>query len=241
MLPNPKEISNEEKYLNTLKEAAKDNTKRYQAFKSLLKLYSEQQNAKAKIRTLCNNNNFIILPILLEKIAKYFTSYHLTSISIIYNRFPSSSLGKLVGFATNENISDLIRLLDEFFYYLDNKNTQYLAKRHKEQLIVLCYKGIDYTNNKEIRRSIFSIILHIMDSFTEITTDLDFVVLFVYSIDFQNIIINKKEDNPSCIYELITCRLDNSIFPGDLAKLFRENSNQHFVSTEEFARVIINF
>lgn len=102
---------------------------------------------------------------------------------------------------------------------------------------MLCYKGIDYMNNKEIRRSIFSIILHIMDSFENITSDMDFVVLFIYSIDFQNIIINKNVDSPSSIYELINCRLESTFFMGDIPKLFKENSNQHSVSIEEFSRV----
>lgn len=65
------EVSKEEKNLNDLKDSSKDNPKRYHALKSLIKLYSEQTNAKQKIRSLYNTNHAVILPILLEKIAKY--------------------------------------------------------------------------------------------------------------------------------------------------------------------------
>ena len=128
-------------------------------------------------------------------------------------------------------------MLEEFFYYLEPSKITQLAKRSKEHLIVFCYKGIDYINNKEIRRSIFSILLEIMDSFDNITSDIDFLLLLVYSIDFQNLIINKNHDIPSSIYDLISCKNENTYFTGDLQKLLKENSEKHPATTEEFTRV----
>ncbi len=66
-----REVTNEEKYILAIKEGVKDSGKRFQSLKSLVKLYSEQQHGKAKLRSLYNQHDARILSIYLEKISKY--------------------------------------------------------------------------------------------------------------------------------------------------------------------------
>lgn len=68
---NPREVSNEEKYILSIKEGVKESSKRFQALKNLVKLYSEQQNGKSKLRNLYNQHDMRILSIYLDKISKY--------------------------------------------------------------------------------------------------------------------------------------------------------------------------
>ena len=66
-----KEVSSEEKHLHTLKDGFKDDTKKFQALKSLLKIYNDHPNGKSKLRQLYNTYDTKILSLYLDRISKY--------------------------------------------------------------------------------------------------------------------------------------------------------------------------
>ena len=156
-------------------------------------------------------------------------------------RIQVSTIGRFVGLnLAGDPIPDLIRMLEEFFFYLDSFNIQNLIKKFKEKLTVFCYKTIDYGNSKEIRKSVFSIMLEILDAYDNIFKgDTDFLILMLNSIDFQSFVMHKGEAL-SNISEVVICgqRLENMYFTGEWTKLLKDHSNHHS-SSDEFARVTL--